>query len=302
MEHISYYLVRLNPPPRTIYAVNNRKENYLWEFSSGKFPTRCEISYLQEGSIREIREDGEYAYQQGTVHTFVQNQYLRHTSQDPVVHEFFLSFHAAEMPEPIEEDRVAAWFSTLHEAILPSYVEDTAVCQQIARAIISVQGVADSDDIARGLKLRTAMYECLALLTEYAVLQAKANRKNSKDQKKRCTVKALEFIKAHLGEKFTVADIAKAAGDNYDHLKTVFRRDMNMTLLEYINHSRIRQVEKLITVDGMTLEEAGALVGIQDPAYVSRLFRRYTGVSVREYRRIYNNRQEEGLSQLKSIP
>lgn len=296
MSPSSYFLVRLNPPPTKITAINNRKEDYLWAFASNLYPLRCEISYLHEGSIREIREDGESLYTQGTVHSFVQNQYLRHVSNDPVVHEFYLSFHAAQPPEPIAAEKVANWFSVVHEAILPDSVTDPAVCQQIARVITSVVGLAESNQVARGLKMRTALYECLAILTEYSVLQAQASRKKTDRQRHRCTVKALDYIKEHLAEKITVSDIAKAAGDNYDHLKNAFRKDMNMTLVEYINHSRIRLVEKYITVDSMTLEEAGALVGIQDPAYLSRLFRRCTGVSVREYRRIYSERREKGIN------
>ncbi len=292
MDRPPYYLVRLNPTPRSIAARANRKENYHWEYRASCPNTRCEITFLQEGSLSEMREDGEHTYEQGTVLTFVENRFFSMYSKDPVYQEFYLSFHAALPPEPIPEERVAAWFSTANEAILPEHITDPAVCRQLAGIIKPVVGIAESDQAVRELKLRTAMYECLALVTEYAVLQARQRLARLEKQRSRCTIKAISYIRDHLAEKMAVEDVAKAAGVKYDLLKKEFRRDMNMSLVEYINHTRIRQVENLITVRGMKLEEAGAQVGISDPDYLSRLFRQYTGVTVREYRQAYAERQE----------
>ena len=57
--------------------------------------------------------------------------------------------------------------------------------------------------------------------------------------------------------------------------------------LYYINRSKIRLVQHHITAEKMTLHQAGQAVSIPEPKYLSRLFRRYTGISVQEYRRIY---------------
>lgn len=292
MNRPPYYLVRLSPTPCNVTARSNRKENYRWEYQSSRFSTRCEITFLQEGSLSEMREDGEHTYEQGTVMTFVEDRFFSMYSKDPVYMEHFLSFLAALPPEPMAEEQVAAWTSRANEAILPEHVTDPAVCRQIANIIKSVIGVAEGERIARGLKMRTAMYECLTLLTEYAVLQARQRLEHREKLRSRCTVKAIAYIREHLSEKMAVETVAEAAGVKYGLLKKKFRQDMNMSLVEYINQTRIRQVENLITVQGMKLEEAGAQVGIGDPDYLSRLFRQCTGITVREYRRAYAERQE----------
>jgi len=292
MDRPPYYLVRLNPTPSNVVARSNRKENYRWEYQSSRHSTRCEITFLQEGSLSEMREDGEHTYEQGTVMTFVENRMFSMYSKDPVYMEYFISFVAALPPEPMAEEQAAAWFSGPNEAILPEYVTDPAVCQQLANVIKAVVGVSESDQVARGLKMRTAMYECLTILTEYAVAQAQARQQRLKNQRSRCTIKAIQYVREHLAEKMSVEEIAGAAGVKYGLLKKKFRQEMNMSLVEYINQARIRQVEKLITVQGMKLEEAGATVGIADPDYLSRLFRQCTGITVREYRRAYAERQE----------
>ena len=47
-----------------------------------------------------------------------------------------------------------------------------------------------------------------------------------------------------------------------------------------------------MTIQGMTLEKAGQAVGLPDTKYLSKLFHHCTGMSVREYRRIYSERNE----------
>ncbi len=288
-----YYLISLNPPPALVRAFTNRRENYTWNFTS-KRPHMFEIVFLQEGSVSEMRDDGEYTYPQGTVHTMVDNRFCTQYCKDPVIHEFFLRIVLSEPPVPISEDKVASWFSTAHQAILPEVVTDPALCEQIGNLIKSVIGVAFSDYVCRGLKLRAVMYECLMLLTQYAVEQAQNNQQMPEKKRSRCTIKAIAYIQKHLSEKLRVEDIALAAGDNYDHLKRIFRKEIGMTMVEYINRTRIRQVEQYITVQNMTLAEAGAAVGILDVKYLSRLFHRCTGMTAREFKRTYSERWNSG--------
>ena len=46
----------------------------------------------------------------------------------------------------------------------------------------------------------------------------------------------------------------------------------------------MERVCELMRVRGLSLKQAGAFVGLLDENYLSRLFRRHTGVSVREFR------------------
>jgi len=62
-----------------------------------------------------------------------------------------------------------------------------------------------------------------------------------------------------------------------------------MPLLEYINRCRIHAAERYIAEGELTLREIGEKVGIRDEKYLSRLFRRYIGVSPAEYRRIHKD-------------
>jgi len=48
-------------------------------------------------------------------------------------------------------------------------------------------------------------------------------------------------------------------------------------------------------VESMNLADAGAAVGIPDTKYLSRLFHRYTGMTVPEFRHIFYTRSNNGM-------
>ena len=57
------------------------------------------------------------------------------------------------------------------------------------------------------------------------------------------------------------------------------------TLITYINRVKIERVKELLLINNaITLKEAGENVGIEDENYLSRIFKQYTGLSVREFR------------------
>ena len=289
-----YYRVSLDTPPSVLAAFNNRKSNYSVFYVPREDYTVCEINYIQEGSVSEMRPGGEYTYLQGTVHTMVHNHSYQQYSKDPVLHEFLLTFRSFIPPEPMTKEEAAAWQTRDNEAILPNCITDLVVCEQISNLIKSVVNVYNSDQITWELKMRTVLYRCLAILTEQAVLQAK-HQLAQESGKNPGTIRACEYIRTHLHEQMSVREVAAAAGVNYNHFKRVFARDMNMSMVEYINRTRIHRVEQLITVGGMNLTQASAAVGIRDPDYLSRLFLRYVGMNVQSFRRIYRNRIEFGL-------
>jgi len=286
-----YYRIRLDPVGTAIQAKCNRKEQFRYRFT-GKDPRVIEINYIQEGNLCEMRDSGEHTYHQGTVCTLVNNREFTRYSTAPVLHEFYLAYHLAVPAVPISEEDVAVWTSDGSEAILPECITDPAICEQIGRLIKSALSLTARADPLRGLKLRSCLYECLTLVTEYAVKQAVKHIGAEAPQTRRYTQKACDYVRKHISEKISVDSVARAAGISYNHLKNIFQQDMKQSLVEYINQMKIHTVEQLITVDGMTLEEAGQLVGITDPSYLSRLFRRCTGMSSREYRRVYSERLE----------
>ena len=56
---------------------------------------------------------------------------------------------------------------------------------------------------------------------------------------------------------------------------------------------RIRRVRLLMDVNGQSLKDAGRAVGLEDEHYLSRQFKRYTGMSARQYRAAHAHFEKE---------
>lgn len=97
------------------------------------------------------------------------------------------------------------------------------------------------------------------------------------------------YISKNIDKKITVAEIAKALGKTPSYLSHVFREVENTSILQYINREKISKATELIVIEKMPLQQAAKRVGITDPNYFSRMFRRQMGVSLSEY--IRNSRE-----------
>jgi len=106
--------------------------------------------------------------------------------------------------------------------------------------------------------------------------------------------RAKAFISENIGRKITVSEIADAAGVSKNYLTNVFSSSEGMPLMEYVNRRKLSYMVELIRRYGYTLSEAGEHVGYSDVNYISRIFKRYYGMTVTEYKRSYKI-QEESL-------
>jgi len=289
-----YYLIRLDPPPDPISISQNRKSDYLRKYSDPLHSGHCEINFLQEGRVRVSRIGSTMIHEAGCVRTVVVDGPREEVGITPVIQELFTRFSLASPPRPITEKAVVEWHNFSCEAILPAYISNISVCEQVGCILKNMAVLAKGAKLAQDLKLRACLYECFSILTEYAVSTARQKQLYQQREISPHTCRACRFLEENVAKCPTVLEVAAHVGIGYDYLKRVFQRDMNMTLKEYANLVKIRRVEQLITVENMDLTAAGRAVGIRNPTYISKLFHRYAGVSATEYRRIYQEHENVG--------
>ncbi len=72
---------------------------------------------------------------------------------------------------------------------------------------------------------------------------------------------------------------------NSSYLSALFKKEVGVTLTDYVNQSRIAYAKKLLRSTTLPIQDVAAKSGISDIHYFTRLFHRETGMSPREYRR-----------------
>ena len=109
-------------------------------------------------------------------------------------------------------------------------------------------------------------------------------RKHSMKSFSRVVQKTVVLIDSDLSADLTLSSLAKSQGVSAGYLSTVFKKEMGKTVSEYIREKRIRQAEHLLATTHLQIQTVALHCGILDVQYFSKLFKRTTGKTPKEYR------------------
>ncbi|MBB5918609.1 AraC-like DNA-binding protein [Nocardia transvalensis] len=93
-----------------------------------------------------------------------------------------------------------------------------------------------------------------------------------------------DVIEKRHGEPLSLRDVARAVGMTPGHLTTVVRRRTGRTVQDWIADRRMTEARRLLAETDLPVAEIARRVGISDPGYFTRLFRREHGDSPRRWR------------------
>lgn len=92
------------------------------------------------------------------------------------------------------------------------------------------------------------------------------------------------YIKSHLPVSFSLADVAASVDLSPYYASRIFKEDQGMTIMEYATEMKLAEAKNLLSNPSFRIEEIAARVGYADASYFSRLFKKHTGISPRQYR------------------
>ncbi len=106
--------------------------------------------------------------------------------------------------------------------------------------------------------------------------------------------KTITDIKEYIRGNIAANDLfpASIAGRFYlnpSYLSRIFKQETGQTLTEYITKARMDLAVRLLDQTDLKAYEIAERIGIQDPHYFSICFKKYTGMSVNDYRKSIGN-------------
>jgi AraC-like DNA-binding protein len=108
---------------------------------------------------------------------------------------------------------------------------------------------------------------------------------NASPGNRRHCIRAKAYISENINRRLSVSDVANAIGVSKNYLTNVFKEGEGIPLTEYINRCKLSYMTEFMRRYGYSLTEAAEHVGYQDANYVSRLFKKYYGMTVSDYRK-----------------
>lgn len=100
----------------------------------------------------------------------------------------------------------------------------------------------------------------------------------------RWVVKAMEEVHQQYADPdLTIDAIAARLQISGVHLRTTFKRETGLTLLDYTTDYRIRAAKKLLSAGDLKIYEVAERVGYKTSQYFSQVFKRVTGCQPKDY-------------------
>lgn len=111
--------------------------------------------------------------------------------------------------------------------------------------------------------------------------------------------RALEFMSQPLDTRISLSDVAAASGISRFHLSRIFKKQLGVSPIAYLERVRIERAMDLIQRDEMSLAEVAQTVGFADQSHFTRRFKHYVGQTPGAYARDQGRRPL--MSQLGAI-
>lgn len=97
-------------------------------------------------------------------------------------------------------------------------------------------------------------------------------------------VRALDFISEHLHSRILIEDAARQVGISSGYLSRMFHAETGMPFSEYVNRKKTETAACLLRYSEHSDLEISNMLAFSSQSYFIKIFRRYTGMTPRQYR------------------
>lgn len=91
-----------------------------------------------------------------------------------------------------------------------------------------------------------------------------------------------DYIREHIGDPLDVATLARLVHLSPDYFAKMFKKECQITLMDYIIQQRMFLAKELLTMTDMSVAQISEKTGYMNYSYFSKAFRKYYGMSPRE--------------------
>jgi YSIRK-targeted surface antigen transcriptional regulator len=97
-------------------------------------------------------------------------------------------------------------------------------------------------------------------------------------------IKCQNYIFQHLYEDITLAQLAELSGISSNYLSELFKKEVGIPVIEYIQKERIEEARKLLVLTDASIMDVCVSMNFSDQSYFTKIFRKFTGVTPKQYR------------------
>ncbi len=98
-----------------------------------------------------------------------------------------------------------------------------------------------------------------------------------------------EYLEENFSKKITLEDLAEHFDVSKYYMLHEFKKQYNITIIQYLNQCRINHAKKLLRFTDMQIEQIADTCGIRDSSYFNRIFHSSEGITASAFRKQWRN-------------
>lgn len=99
--------------------------------------------------------------------------------------------------------------------------------------------------------------------------------------------RALSYMSKHVREKLSSDDLAARLGLSEEYFIRLFRHHLGMSPFQYFTRLKIEAASAVLVDNQLTIADVAERFGFENPFHFTKVFKKCTGLSPREYRRMF---------------
>lgn len=96
--------------------------------------------------------------------------------------------------------------------------------------------------------------------------------------------RACGYLREHYAEKVTVEQVARAVNASSQYLCRLFRRELNLTIMDFLTEIRIKKAKDLLDHSALRVSEIATRVGYADASHFTKAFKQVEAMTPTQYR------------------
>jgi AraC-like DNA-binding protein len=116
------------------------------------------------------------------------------------------------------------------------------------------------------------------------------------------TRRVADYVNSHYMGRFSLDEMAESLSFNKSYLCTAFKKENEITIMDYLNLFRIRQAAKLLSYSDRPVDQVAKAVGLGSASQLNHVFQHYVGVTPTYVRTAFSKNVALSLNTRKDDP
>ncbi|MGL6198179.1 MAG: PocR ligand-binding domain-containing protein [Lachnospiraceae bacterium] len=251
--------------------------------------------HLIDGSIEELKQNNQKLLQQSLINDSIQRYKAENISTDSYPYEKEKELiHKVKLGDSNAANAILndlLGYVLFSEGSSLDIVKTRAIelCALLSRT--AIEGGAPTDNI---LKLNNQFVKSIQQITTLDTLCFRLKEvvetfsesmfNYIPSQNSELIKKAMTYISKHFNETITLEDIATNVHLHPSYFSSMFKTSTGSSFKEYLNMVRVEESKRLLTNTDFSIIDIAIAVGFEDQSYFSKVFKKYTGITPKQYR------------------